>query len=79
MPLGGLTWGQGEKPPAASLNWWFDHPGGNIQLQLPLLFTVFERKIQFPRQVCSVVTWRVLLTSSRGEEVQGRVRNPIQS
>lgn len=78
MPLGGLTWGQGDKSPAASLNWWFDHPTGNLHLELPLIFTVFERKIQFPRQVCSVVTWRVLLTSSRGEEVQGRVRNPIQ-
>lgn len=49
----------------------------NSHLQLPLLFTVFERKIQFPRQVCSVVTRSVLLTF-RGKEVQGRVRNPIQ-
>lgn len=46
-------------------------------LQLPLLFAGFGRKMTFPRQVCAVVTRRVLLTYFRGQEVQGRVRNSI--
>lgn len=85
MPLGGLTRGQvrpqadtaQETSPAASLSWWFGHPTANIHLQLPLLFSAFETKIQFPREVCGVVTRRVLLACLRGEEVQGRVRNSI--
>lgn len=68
-----------EKSPAASLNWWFDHPSGNTHLQLPLLLTVFERKIQFPRQICSVVTLRVVLTSLRGEGMQGRGETPSKA
>lgn len=66
-----------EASPAASLSWWFGHPTANIHLQLPLLFSAFETKIQFPREVCGVVTRRVLLACLRGEEVQGRVRNSI--
>lgn len=86
MPLGGLTRGQvrpqadtaRETSPAASLSWWFGHPTANIHLQLPLLFSAFETKIQFPREVCGVVTRRVLLAcfKRRGGAGQGEKFHP---
>lgn len=67
-----------EASPAASLSWWFGHPTANIHLQLPLLFSAFETKIQFPREVCGVVTRRVLLAcfKRRGGAGQGEKFHP---